>query len=161
MADLEKVLADMSLIRALEEKKASTKFILPDPSVRHVMIRHMEKTTGISFNNIFYQPIGFPLFKEFCLEAGGDVKNYMAFYEDIKSYQSLATTAERHAAAKHIYNSYIICELRGNNHMFSQEAVDHVQDLLIKRDFATDLFQPYADELKMHFEDVFDDFVKR
>ena len=67
MADLEKVLADMSLIRALEEKKASTKFILPDPSVRHVMIRHMEKTTGISFNNIFNQQICFLLFKEFCM----------------------------------------------------------------------------------------------
>jgi len=51
MADLEAVLADVSYLMAMEKSKctpaarASKKIILPDPSVRSVMIKYLEKNT--------------------------------------------------------------------------------------------------------------------
>ena len=73
MADLEAVLADVSYLMAMEKSKctpaarASKKIILPDPSVRSVMIKYMEKTGEINFDKIFNQRLGYLLFKDFCL----------------------------------------------------------------------------------------------
>jgi len=53
MADLEAVLADVSYLMAMEKSKctpaarASKKIVLPDPSVRSVMVRYMEKLNDI------------------------------------------------------------------------------------------------------------------
>ena len=43
--------------------RASKKIILPDPSVRSVMIKYLEKTGDISFDKIFHQRLGYLLFK--------------------------------------------------------------------------------------------------
>ena len=49
MADLEAVLADVSYLMAMEKSKctpaarASKKIALPDPSVRSVMVKYLEK----------------------------------------------------------------------------------------------------------------------
>lgn len=73
MADLEAVLADVSYLMAMEKSKctpaarASKKIILPDPSVRSVMIKYLEKTGEINFDKIFNQRLGYLLFKDFCL----------------------------------------------------------------------------------------------
>ncbi|KOB72964.1 Protein serine/threonine kinase, partial [Operophtera brumata] len=61
MADLEAVLADVSYLMAMEKSKctpaarASKKIILPDPSVRSVMHKYMEKKNEINFDKIFNQ----------------------------------------------------------------------------------------------------------
>ena len=47
--------------------RASKKIILPDPSVRSVMIKYLEKTGEINFDKIFNQRLGYLLFKDFCL----------------------------------------------------------------------------------------------
>ena len=46
--------------------RASKKIILPDPSVRSVMIKYLEKTGEISFDKIFHQRLGYLLFKADC-----------------------------------------------------------------------------------------------
>ena len=46
--------------------RASKKIILPDPSVRSVMIKYLEKTGEISFDKIFHQRLGYLLFKAYC-----------------------------------------------------------------------------------------------
>ena len=49
--------------------RASKKIILPDPSVRSVMIKYLEKTGEINFDKIFNQRLGYLLFKDFCLNV--------------------------------------------------------------------------------------------
>ena len=72
MADLEAVLADVSYLMAMEKSKctpaarASKKISLPDPSVRSVMIKHLERMGEITFDKIFNQRLGYLLFKDFC-----------------------------------------------------------------------------------------------
>lgn len=95
MADLEKVLANVGYLIAIDKSKASKKILLPDPSVRSVMWRHMSKTGDIAFDSIFDQQIGFKLFKDFCNESSGDAKKHMHFYEDIRLYTGLASLTER------------------------------------------------------------------
>ena len=69
MADLEAVLADVSYLMAMEKSKctpaarASKKICLPDPSVRSVMVKHLERTGEINFDKIFNQKIGYNQFK--------------------------------------------------------------------------------------------------
>ncbi|OUC41410.1 hypothetical protein D917_00412 [Trichinella nativa] len=64
MADLEAVLADVSYLMAMEKSKnqpasrASKKIILPDPSVRSVMHKYLEKAGEVTFKNIFGQKLG-------------------------------------------------------------------------------------------------------
>ena len=71
MADLEAVLADVSYLMAMEKSKstpaarASKKIILPDPSVRSVMHKYLEKMNEIDFYKIFNQRLGFLTFKDF------------------------------------------------------------------------------------------------
>ena len=73
MADLEAVLADVSYLMAMEKSKctpaarASKKIVLPDPTVRCVMIKYMERNGEINFDKIFNQRLGYLLFKDFCL----------------------------------------------------------------------------------------------
>nr|CAD7458518.1 unnamed protein product [Timema tahoe] len=61
MADLEAVLADVSYLMAMEKSKctpaarASKKIILPDPSVRSVMHKYLEKKGEVNFDKIFNQ----------------------------------------------------------------------------------------------------------
>ncbi|CAH2246729.1 jg8797 [Pararge aegeria aegeria] len=61
MADLEAVLADVSYLMAMEKSKctpaarASKKIVLPDPSVRSVMHKYMEKKNEVNFDKIFNQ----------------------------------------------------------------------------------------------------------
>ncbi|KHJ43858.1 hypothetical protein D918_05911 [Trichuris suis] len=63
MADLEAVLADVSYLMAMEKSKtqpasrASKKIILPDPSVRSVMHKYLEKTNEATFQKIFGQKL--------------------------------------------------------------------------------------------------------
>ncbi|KAK9710541.1 hypothetical protein QE152_g25948 [Popillia japonica] len=63
MADLEAVLADVSYLMAMEKSKctpaarASKKIILPDPSVRSVMHKYLEKKNEVSFDKIFHQTL--------------------------------------------------------------------------------------------------------
>lgn len=46
--------------------------------------------------------------------------------------------------------------------MFSQEAVDHVQDFLIRTEFPSHLFKPYANEIRSHMQgDTYESFVVR
>lgn len=103
MADLEAVLADVSYLMAMEKSKntpaarASKKIILPDPSVRSVMVRHLEKIGEVNFDSIFHQRIGFLMFKEFCESSpqASDSVPHLHFYEETKRYQSLDTVEER------------------------------------------------------------------
>ncbi|KAK6967327.1 Beta-adrenergic receptor kinase 2 [Biomphalaria glabrata] len=61
MADLEAVLADVSYLMAMEKSKstpaarASKKIVLPDPSVRSVMHKHLQKVNEVTFDKIFNQ----------------------------------------------------------------------------------------------------------
>ena len=72
MADLEAVLADVSYLMAMEKSKctpaarASKKILLPDPSVRSVMVKYLDKMGEITFDKIFNQRLGYLLFKDFC-----------------------------------------------------------------------------------------------
>ena len=52
--------------------RASKKIILPDPSVRSVMIKYLEKTGEINFDKIFNQRLGYLLFKDFCLNVANE-----------------------------------------------------------------------------------------
>lgn len=69
MADLEAVLADVSYLMAMEKSKstpaarASKKIVLPDPSVRSVMHKHLEKMGEVTFDKIFNQKLGYLLLR--------------------------------------------------------------------------------------------------
>lgn len=89
MADLEAVLADVSYLMAMEKSKASPgsraskKIVLPDPSCRSVMHKHLEKLGATSFEKIFEQKIGYLLFKDFCENVCDEPVPHMRFYEDV------------------------------------------------------------------------------
>ena len=101
MADLEAVLADVSYLMAMEKSKctpaarASKKISLPDPSVRSVMVKHLERMGEINFDKIFNQRLGYLLFKEFCQTSVQEQVPQFKFYEDIKRYEKLDTAEER------------------------------------------------------------------
>lgn len=102
MADLEAVLADVSYLMAMEKSKntpaarASKKIVLPDPTVRSVMMRYLEKQDEIHFDSIFNQRLGFLMFKEFCESNSLDESvPQLKFYEETKRYESLDTVEER------------------------------------------------------------------
>ena len=84
-------MADVSYLMAMEKSKstpaarASKKICLPDPSIKSVMVRYLDKHREITFEKIFHQKVGFLLFKEFC-ENWYDPELPVAqlqFYEDI------------------------------------------------------------------------------
>ncbi|VDI34265.1 beta-adrenergic-receptor kinase [Mytilus galloprovincialis] len=88
MADLEAVLADVSYLMAMEKSKstpaarASKKIILPDPSVKSVMNKHLTKMGEIKFDKIFGQKLGFLLFKEYCEQICDESVPQLKFYEE-------------------------------------------------------------------------------
>lgn len=122
MADLEAVLADVSYLMAMEKSKctpaarASKKIILPDPSVRSVMHKYLEKKNDVSFDKIFHQTLGYLLFKEFC-ESLDPPSPQIAFYEKIKEYGKLESYEERREKAREIYDKYIMKELLARTHV--------------------------------------------
>ncbi|CAD5125386.1 DgyrCDS13623 [Dimorphilus gyrociliatus] len=138
MADLEAVLADVSYLMAMEKSKttpaarASKKIILPDPSVRSVMHKHLEKMQEVTFDKIFSQKLGFLLFKEFCESLPDEQVPQLKFYEEIKKFEKLETDEERIKTAKEIYDQFIMKELLSQSHTYSKAAVDHVQEHLTR-----------------------------
>lgn len=90
MADLEAVLADVSYLMAMEKSKstpaarASKKIILPDPSVRSVMHKYLEKKKEVNFDKIFNQMFGYLLFKDYCENVAEEPIPQLRFYEEIK-----------------------------------------------------------------------------
>jgi len=89
MADLEAVLADVSYLMAMEKSKctpaarASKKIILPDPTVRSVMHKYLEKKGDVTFEKIFRQRLGYLLFKDFCENVSEDPVPQIKFYEEV------------------------------------------------------------------------------
>ncbi|CAN7985211.1 unnamed protein product [Ixodes pacificus] len=89
MADLEAVLADVSYLMAMEKSKstpaarASKKIVLPDPSVRSVMHKHLEKMGEVTFDKIFNQKLGYLLFKDFCDNVCDEQVPQLSFYEEV------------------------------------------------------------------------------
>jgi beta-adrenergic-receptor kinase len=89
MADLEAVLADVSYLMAMEKSKctpaarASKKIVLPDPSVRSVMHKYLEKKNEVNFDKIFHQTLGYQLFKDFCENLSEVPVPQLRFYEEV------------------------------------------------------------------------------
>ncbi|KAI0231147.1 hypothetical protein LSAT2_018477 [Lamellibrachia satsuma] len=158
MADLEAVLADVSYLMAMEKSKsapaarASKKIVLPDPSVRSIMHKHLEKMGEVTFDNIFNQKLGYLIFKDFCENVCDEPVHQLKFYEEIKKFDSLETDEERIRAGKEIYDQFIMKELLSQSHMYSKEAVDHVQEALTKSQkdghLPNNIFEPYITEIK-------------
>jgi len=157
MADLEAVLADVSYLMAMEKSKstpaarASKKIILPDPSVRSVMHKHLEKMGEVTFDKIFNQKLGYLLFKDFCENCIDETVPQLKFYEEIKRFEKLETDDERIKTGKDIYDQFIMKELLSQSHTYSKEAVDHVQEELTKaqknRSLPSKIFEPYIEEI--------------
>ncbi|KAG5321709.1 GPRK1 kinase, partial [Acromyrmex charruanus] len=156
MADLEAVLADVSYLMAMEKSKctpaarASKKIVLPDPSVRSVMHRYLEKNNEVNFDKIFNQMLGYLLFKDFCETVAEEPIPQLRFYEEIKAYEKLECPEERRKLAREIYDNYIMKELLSHSHEYSQEAVAHVHKYLMKNEVPVDLFEPYIEEIFNH-----------
>ncbi|KAI1291760.1 G protein-coupled receptor kinase 1 [Halotydeus destructor] len=167
MADLEAVLADVSYLMAMEKSKstpaarASKKIILPDPSVRSVMHKHLEKLDDVTFDKIFNQKLGFLLFRDFCENVCDEAVPQLKFYEEIKRYESLETVEERRTAARDIYDNFIMRELLSHTHAYPKEAVNHVQKHLMKNEVPITLFQPYIEKIFSHLRgDIFRKFIE-
>ncbi|XP_032779508.2 G protein-coupled receptor kinase 1 isoform X1 [Daphnia magna] len=167
MADLEAVLADVSYLMAMEKSKctpaarASKKIILPDPSVRSVTQKYLEKIGEVNFDKIFNQRLGFLLFKQYCEEVSDEPIPQLAFYEEIKRYEKLETTEERRKLAREIYDNFIMKELLSHTHTYSKDSVAHVQKYLTKNEVPVHLFEPYIDEIFVRLRgDIFRKFVE-
>jgi len=153
MADLEAVLADVSYLMAMEKSKctpaarASKKIILPDPSVRYVMIKYLEKTGEISFDKIFNQRLGYLLFKDHCSTVAQEQVPQFKFYEEIRKFEKLDCNDERKKKAREIYDTYIMRELLSNSGVYSREAADNVHKLLQSPTVPANLFESYIEEI--------------
>ncbi|XP_052798602.1 beta-adrenergic receptor kinase 2-like isoform X2 [Mya arenaria] len=156
MADLEAVLADVSYLMAMEKSKstpaarASKKIVLPDPSVRSVMHKHLMKMGEVTFDKIFNQKLGYLLFKQFCDEQCDEPVPQLKFYDEIKKFEKLETDEERIIKGKEIYDQYIMKELLSQAHTYSKEAVEHVQEALTmaqrSKALDKDIFENYSKE---------------
>lgn len=169
MADLEAVLADVSYLMAMEKSKstpaarASKKIILPDPSVRSVMHKHLTKMGEVTFDKIFGQKLGFLLFKEYCEQLCEEQVPQLKFYEEIKKFEKLETDEERIKLGKEIYDQFIMKELLSQSHTYTKEAVDSVKEALTlaqrNKTLNPNIFEPYIEEicnsLKGHLFDKF------
>uniref|UniRef100_A0A6P6Y3W6 [G-protein-coupled receptor] kinase n=1 Tax=Dermatophagoides pteronyssinus TaxID=6956 RepID=A0A6P6Y3W6_DERPT len=167
MADLEAVLADVSYLMAMEKSKstpaarASKKIILPDPSVRSVMHKYLEKIGEVTFDKIFQQRLGFLTFRDFCENICDESVPQLKFYEEIKRYEKLETIEERRQAAREIYDNFIMKELLSHTHNYSKESVNHVQKYLMRNEVPVQLFQPYIDEIYNHLRgDIFRKYIE-
>nr|AAR19398.1 rhodopsin kinase [Loligo forbesii] len=171
MADLEAVLADVSYLMAMEKSKsspaarASKKIVLPDPSIRSVMHKHLLKNGVVTFDHIFDQRIGFVLFKDYC-NNGSDVPILeINFYEEIKKFQAMDKDEDRIKQARDIYDQFIMRELLAQCHDFTKTAVNNVQDALTKarktKKLDAVVFNKYKDELRRKLnKEVFSKFIE-
>lgn len=156
MADLEAVLADVSYLMAMEKSKcmpaarASKKIVLPDPSVRSVMHKYLEKENEVNFDKIFNQVLGYLLFRDFCDNVSDEPVPHLKFYEEIKAYEKTECHDERRKQARDIYDNFIMKEMLSHTHEYSKEAVAHVQKYLMKNEVPVNLFEPYIDEIFHH-----------
>ncbi|ESO95561.1 hypothetical protein LOTGIDRAFT_144613 [Lottia gigantea] len=171
MADLEAVLADVSYLMAMEKSKstpaarASKKIVLPDPSVRSVMHKHLTKNHEVTFDKIFNQKIGFLLFKDFCNTVLEEQVPQLKFYEEIKKFEKLDSDEERIKTGKEIYDQNIMKELLSQSHTYTKEAVNHVQEALTQaqktRSLDPGIFEPYIDEICNTLKGyIFDQFLE-
>ncbi|CDI98405.1 beta adrenergic receptor kinase [Echinococcus multilocularis] len=171
MADLEAVLADVSYLMAMEMSKstpaarASKKITLPDPSIRSVMMKYMEKRGDLTFDKIFNQRLGYLIFKDYCLNYHEEPVPQIRFYEEIKKLESLETDEERIALGKEIYDQFIMKDLLSQSHEFSKETVARVLELLTSaqrtRILPPDTFSPYLQEICESIRgDIFDAFIR-
>lgn len=158
MADLEAVLADVSYLMAMEKSKctpaarASKKLILPDPSVRSVMYKYMEKENELNFHKIFNQVFGYLLFKEFCEGDYEEPIQHLKFYEQIKAFEKTEIYDDRKSLAREIYDNFIMKEMLSHTHDYSKEAVASVQKYLLKNEVPINLFEPYIEEIFSHLK---------
>lgn len=167
MADLEAVLADVSYLMAMEKSKctpaarASKKIILPDPSVRSVMIKYLEKTGEINFDKIFNQRLGYLLFKDFCLNVANEQVPQFKFYEEIKKFEKIDSNDDRRKKAREIYDTFIMRELLSNSGLYSKESAEHVQQLLQKNEVPPNLFELYVEEIFSYLRgNIFKRFIE-
>lgn len=158
MADLEAVLADVSYLMAMEKSKstpaarASKKIVLPDPSVRSIMHKHLMKMGEVTFDKIFNQKLGYLLFKDFCENVCDEPVPQLKFYDEIKKFEKLETDEERITAGRKIYDQYIMKELLSQAHNYSPEALEHVQEALTlaqrTKKLTPRVFEPYIEEIR-------------
>ncbi|XP_064612264.1 G protein-coupled receptor kinase 3-like [Liolophura sinensis] len=171
MADLEAVLADVSYLMAMEKSKstpanrASKKIVLPDPSVRSVMHKHLMKMVEVTFDKIFDQKLGFLLFKDFCNNVCEEPVPQLKFYEEVKKFEKLESDEERIKVGKEIYDQFIMKELLSQSHTYSKSAVEHVQEALTQaqktKKLAPDIFTPYIEEIRNSLKgDIFKKFIE-
>lgn len=166
MADLEAVLADVSYLMAMEKSKstpaarASKRIALPDPSVRSVMHKYLEKNNEVSFDRIFNQKLGYLLFKEYCETLHGEPVPQLYFYEEIRKYERLETEKEREMKAKEIYDTYIMGEELGRTDRYPSDAVENVCKHLKKNEVPIDLFEPYVKRIFEILESVYEKFLQ-
>ena len=167
MADLEAVLADVSYLMAMEKSKctpaarASKKILLPDPSVRSVMVKYLDKMGEITFDKIFNQRLGYLLYKDFCQNVLTEPLPQFKFYEEIKKYEKNDSAEERMKKAREIYDTFIMRELLSNSGLYSKSSAEHVQKLLGKQDVPANLFDPYIEEIFTYLrENSFQRFVE-
>ncbi|XP_020809811.1 G protein-coupled receptor kinase 1 isoform X2 [Drosophila serrata] len=153
MADLEAVLADVSYLMAMEKSKctpaarASKKLTLPDPSVRSVMYKYLEKENELNFHKIFNEVLGYLLFKDFCENDSDEPIQQLKFYEQIKTFEKTECYDERKKLAREIYDNFIMEEMLSHTYEYSKDAVASVQKYLLKNEVPVDLFEPYMEEI--------------
>ncbi|VDL19727.1 unnamed protein product [Hymenolepis diminuta] len=116
MSDLEAVLADVSYLIAMEKSKtvatkAPKKNMIPDSSIRSVMMTYLKRQGKISFENIFQERLGFIFFIKFCKSQDSSDVQLVEFYEAIKDFELIDSEPERAKEAKRIYDTYIMKEL--------------------------------------------------
>jgi beta-adrenergic-receptor kinase len=168
MADLEAVLADVSYLMAMEKSKctpaarASKKISLPDPSVKSVMVKYLEKNGELSFDKMFSQKLGFLLFKEYCLHVSKEQVPQFSFYEQIKNYEKLDCVEERKKKGREIYDQFIMRELLANSDLYSKEAAEIVNKKFHENSNIPDnLFEPYIEEILSYLRNhVFQKFLE-
>lgn len=167
MADLEAVLADVSYLMAMEKSKctpaarASKKIILPDPSVRSVMVKYLEKMGEIQFDKIFNQRLGYLLFKDFCQNVVQEPVPQFKFYEEIKKYEKIDSNEDRKRKAREIYDTFVMRELLSNSNLYCKSSAEQVQKNLGKAEIPQNLFEPYVEEIFAYLRgNIFQKFVE-
>ncbi|EHB16570.1 Ras-related protein Rab-2A [Heterocephalus glaber] len=165
MGDLEPVLTDVSYLMAMEKSKAtpaaraSKKIVLPEPSIRSVIQKYLERNE-ITFDKIFNQKIGFLLFKDFCLNEINEAVPQVKFYEEIKEYEKLDNEENRLCRSPQIYDAYIMKELLscvGKSCLllqFTDKRFQPVHDLTIGVEFGARMITIDGKQIKLQIWDT-------
>lgn len=160
-------MADVSYLMAMEKSKctpaarASKKIVLPDPTVRCVMIKYMERNGEINFDKIFNQRLGYLLFKDFCLNIVQEQVPQFKFYEEIRKFEKIDSNDDRRKKAREIYDTFIMRELLSNSGLYSKESAEHVQQLLQKNEVPANLFELYVEEIFSYLRgNIFKRFIE-